>query len=92
MDRPNLKLAASAVLLWLPPGEEPDADSSVVASPPYPNPEGWWRLDQAIRYAIELDHTDGKLPWIKTDDILLRPDEISEVYENMGNVGRIPHA
>jgi len=83
----NIPLNAAAILVWLPKGERADGadfDPKSAVSPPHPNPELWWKVGDAIRYAVELDHTDGKLPWIKFHDEVLPPEEISKIYPNLG--------
>jgi hypothetical protein len=85
----NLDLTASAILIWLPKGDKPDVqqfDKGKIQPPPSPNPEPWWLLHEAIKYARTLDHSDGKLPWIKTGTQILSPDDIIRVYNDMGNL------
>lgn len=82
MDIKDLSPAAAAVVIWLPKGQDPKAEDFVIGdetlkAPPYPNPEAWWRLDQAVEHvktAILGDH--GKVPWIKTGDRVLSPDDV----------------
>ncbi|WP_186388573.1 hypothetical protein [Stappia sp. TSB10P1A] len=87
MDVTALSYTASAVLIWLPEGQEPKAEDFAVdgaekLSPPYPNPETWWELGQAVKYAREADSANHmKLPWIKTGDELLSPDDVLQAYE-----------
>jgi hypothetical protein len=78
---------AAAVMVWLPRGRTPQAGDFATKDdkalgPPFPNPEAWWELRDAVRFAIEMFDTHGKLPWIKSGDRLLSPDEITEVYSN----------
>jgi hypothetical protein len=85
----NLKMKAAAVLIWLDDGEDPALDGFVpqlVQPPPNPNPESWWCLEDAIMYVQETKHeTDkhehGKVPWIKTGDTILGPDQIIKAYK-----------
>lgn len=85
----SLPLFASAILVWLPEGIEPDLqrfDVSAVQSPPSPNPEPWWLLHEAITYSVELIDNGNKRPWIKVGDKILSPDEIHQIYSTMGNL------
>jgi hypothetical protein len=55
MPKPSSSLYASAVLIWLPRGELPDArgfDAIKVQPPPTPNPHPWWLLHEAVTYAV----------------------------------------
>ena len=83
----KLDMNASAVLVWLPKGETPTADSfdpTEVQPPPYPNPSPWWLLEEAIIFAREVDdQTHGKMPWIKTGDTVLGPDQIIHAYSGI---------
>lgn len=88
MNKANISLFGSAVLVWL--REEPDMrhlDTTKVQPPPAPNPELWWVLHEAITYAVTLQEKHNKLPWIKTGDQILRPKEITELYITMGDPG-----
>jgi hypothetical protein len=80
----NLNMRAAAILVWLPEGENPGQDSfspQMVFQPPSPNPEAWWCLEDAIRYVNGSDRGDHKkVPWIKTGDAILGPDQISRAY------------
>jgi hypothetical protein len=80
----NLNMRAAAILVWLPEGENPGLDSfrpQMVFSPPNPNPEAWWCLEDAIQYLNGADRGDHKkVPWIKTGDAILGPDQISRAY------------
>jgi hypothetical protein len=54
----NLNMRASAVLVWVPDGENPALDSfgpQLVQSPPSPSPESWWCLEDAIVYDNDAD-------------------------------------
>ncbi|WP_156527005.1 hypothetical protein [Bradyrhizobium sp.] len=85
----NLDLLASAILLWLPEGEEPDVQlfsPDVVVPPPHPHPDPWWLLHEAITAAMEVTRSHQKLPWIKVGTRILSPQEISETYRNMGDL------
>ena len=82
---PNIFHHDAAVLVWLLPGQTPDAQNfnrSSAVPPPSPNPEAWWNVKDAIVYAVELapDQRNGKVPWIKFGHDLLSPDEIQRVY------------
>ncbi len=83
----KLEMLASAVLVWLPKGEILTIDSfnlTKVQPPPTPNPEPWWFLEDAVVHALEVareGHT--KVPWIKTGDTLLSPDEILQAYSGL---------
>ncbi|MGQ4274964.1 hypothetical protein [Terrihabitans sp. B22-R8] len=86
---PNHLLYGSAVLIWLPPDadpRQPDFSMDVASAPPDPNPEPWWRLSDAVRYACTLDHDTGKIPWIKAGEDLLGPKEIREMFEGIGSI------
>jgi hypothetical protein len=79
----NLNMRASAVLVWLTDGEHPAHDNfrpELVQPPPSPNPESWWYLEDAIVYVTETDRDHTKVPWIKTGDVILGPDQISRSY------------
>jgi hypothetical protein len=79
----NLNMQTSAVLVWLVDGEHPALDSfdpQLVQPPPSPNPEPWWCLEDAIMYANEADRDHKKVPWIKTGDVILGPDQINRSY------------
>jgi hypothetical protein len=80
----NLNMRAAAILVWLPEGENPGLDSfspQMVFSPPSPNPEAWWCLEDVIHYVNGADRGDHKkVPWIKTGDAILGPDQISRAY------------
>jgi hypothetical protein len=80
----NLNMKAAAVLIWLDVGENPALDSFVpqlVQPPPSPNPESWWCLQDAIVYVHEMSELEhGKVPWIKTGDTILGPDQIIQAY------------
>jgi len=79
----NLNMRASAVLVWLPDGEYPSHDSfgpQLVQPPPSPTPESWWCLEDAIVYVNQADRDHRKVPWIKTGDVMLGPDQISRAY------------
>jgi hypothetical protein len=83
----NLNMRASAVLLWLPEGENPTLETfgpKLVQPPPNPNPEPWWRLEDAIVFAQETHRDHEKVPWIKTGDAILAPDQISRAYSALG--------
>jgi hypothetical protein len=89
MPKPGPSLYASAVLIWLPRGELPDArgfDAIKVQPPPAPNPHPWWLLHEAITYAVILQEKHGKVPWIKTGEQILMPKQITELYLAMGDV------
>lgn len=91
MDYKALPWRSSAIVLWLPKGEEPDQANhfNVEAnlSPPSPNPEAWWELGQAV-LSVRTSHNDGgKVPWIKAGEVLLRPDDILGAYEFFKNHG-----
>ena len=77
-------MRAAAILVWLPEGENPDLDNfgpQMVFPPPSPNPEAWWCLEDAINYASGADRGDHKkVPWIKTGDAILGPDQISRAH------------
>jgi hypothetical protein len=82
----NLNMRASAVLVWLDESENPTLESfgpTDVRSPPNPNPEAWWRLDEAINHASEALREHKKVPWIKTSDAILGPEQISRAYGAM---------
>jgi len=87
MSVSDLPFKAAAVVIWLPEGEEPKAfdfalgdDKSL--SPPYPNPEAWWELGQAITSVRTVEKGDHKkLPWIKVGERVLSPDETLQAYE-----------
>jgi hypothetical protein len=82
----NLNMRASAVLVWLDHSENPTLESFAptdVQSPPNPNPEAWWRLDEAIKHASEVRREHKKVPWIKTSDAILGPEQISRAYSAM---------
>jgi hypothetical protein len=72
------------VLIWLDGGENPSLESfgpASVRSPPHPNPEAWWLLAEAINHANTADRSDhNKVPWIKTGDTILGPDQIKRTY------------
>jgi hypothetical protein len=82
----NLNMRASAVLVWLADGEHPAHDSfspQLVQPPPSPNPESWWCLEDAIVHVNDADRDHGKVPWIKTGDAILGPDQISRAYSTL---------
>jgi hypothetical protein len=80
----NLNMRSAAILVWLSEGENPGLDSfspQMVIPPPSPNPEAWWCLEDAIRYANGADPGEHqKVPWIKTGDAILGPCQISRAY------------
>ena len=89
MSEKNLPLFGAAILLWLPQGESPQVqpfDPSKVTSPPSANPEPWWLLHEAITYAMTVQGTHGKLPWIKVGEEILDPDQIRKIFDTMGNL------
>jgi hypothetical protein len=50
--------------------------------PPYPNPEAWWELGQAVISARRtLERPADKEPWIKVGENVLRPDDVLKAYE-----------
>lgn len=75
--------------MWLDPTQSPnDAsfDLNTVDGPPYPNPEAWWRLTDAIYSVIEKianDATHGKKPWIKAGDVLIDQDKIRQIWKTL---------
>jgi hypothetical protein len=81
----NLNMKAAAVLIWLADGENPALTSfapQLVQPPPNPNPESWWCLEDAIAFVHEIDKREhGKVPWIKTGDTILGPDQIMQAYK-----------
>jgi hypothetical protein len=83
----KVNMRASAVLVWLPEGETPAIDSfdpRNVQPPPTPNPEPWWFLEEAVIYAREVERRGHeKVPWIKTGDTLLSPDQIIQAYSGL---------
>jgi hypothetical protein len=85
MDYHKLPWQSSAMVIWLPEGEAPDAAKhfNVEADlrPPNPNPEAWWDLGQAVINVRIADRSHTKLPWIKVGDVLLSPDEVLGAYE-----------
>ena len=88
----NLPLNASAVLIWLPKDERPDGgdwDVTRAKNPPLPNPEPWWTLKDAVVYAVTVERKHDKLPWIKTVDQLLSPQEILQVYRSIRPQGSV---
>ena len=92
MGKSNLPMKASAVLAWLPKGQNPaanDFDPADLKPPPRANPDGWWYLHQAITYAAETTQRYDKLPWIKVGEEILSPDEIQEIYRHLGNLAWI---
>ena len=91
MTKSNLSWSASAVLVWLPKGQKPAASFDPTRRGKGTNtpPEPWWELHQAVRYAVELDKKgDDMVPWIKTGDTLLSPEEIQQMYASLGNLGK----
>ena len=62
-------------------------DALKVQPPPAPNPHPWWLLHEAITYAVVLQDKHGKVPWIKTGEQILTPEQITEFYITMGDVG-----
>jgi hypothetical protein len=88
----NLNMRASAVLVWLADGEHPAHDSfapQLVQPPPSPNPESWWCLEDAIVHVNEADRDHKKVPWIKTGDVILGPDQISRSYSILRAVRKV---
>jgi hypothetical protein len=89
MVKPNIIYHDAAILIWLPPGREPDLQTfdlkTEAVPPPDPNPEPWWTIRDAIIYAAELRPQDrhGKEPWIKWGHELLSPAEIMATYQNI---------
>ena len=78
-----MDMRASAVLIWLDEGVNPAQEGfgpSKVCSPPSPNPEAWWLLEEAIRYVGGISRDHRKMPWIKTGDTLLGPAQIDLAY------------
>jgi hypothetical protein len=61
-------------------------DVAMVQPPPSPNPQAWWVLHEAVAYAVTLQQKHGKVPWIKTGEQILRPEEITDLYMSMGDV------
>jgi hypothetical protein len=89
MTGKSLPLFSAAVLLWMPKGQEPDIqkfDPSQIQAPPAANPEPWWLLHEAITYAMTVERSHSKVPWIKVGDELLSPSEIANIYKSMGNL------
>jgi len=79
----NLNMKAAAVLVWLDDSENPALDSfgpQLVQPPPSPNPEAWWCLEDAIKHANDFARDHKKVPWIKTGNTILGPDQISRAY------------
>ena len=91
MDYINLPWRSSAIVLWLPEGEEPDQKKHFNVEAklglPSPNPEAWWELGQAVISVRTSYNEHGKVPWIKVGETLLRPDEILGAYEFFKNHG-----
>lgn len=87
MSVEDLQYKASAVVIWLPEGDEPKAEhfsqgDDKALGPPYPNPCAWWELGQAVIDArTQLSGNHGKVPWIKAGERVLAPDEILKAYE-----------
>jgi hypothetical protein len=82
----NLKMRASAVLVWLLDGERADLDSfgpQLVYPPPTRNPGSWWCLEDAIVYANDANRDHQKIQWIKTGDVVLGPDQIRRAYSTL---------
>lgn len=90
MTKSNLPWQASAILFWLPRGEQPtkDFNPSEQSNSSSPAPEPWWELHDAVRYAVELDKDGTFEPWIKTGEIILSPKDILEAYEALGGFGK----
>jgi hypothetical protein len=79
----NLNMRAAAVLVWLDGDVNPSLESfgpQDVSPPPYPNPEAWWCLQDAINYVGETPRDHKKVPWIKTDNTILGPAQIALAY------------
>jgi hypothetical protein len=91
MDYGKLPWMASAVVLWLPKGEQPDEakhfNVEVKLDPPHPNPEAWWDLGQAVISVRTAHETHGKEPWIKVGEQILPPNEILGAYEFLKHHG-----
>lgn len=85
MDYNKLPWHSSAIVLWLPKGEEPSTakhfNVEANLAPPHPNPEAWWELGQALINVRATYNEHGKVPWIKAGDVVLRPDDILGAYE-----------
>lgn len=86
---PNqLDLDASAVLLFLQPGEAPggnfDPYLATMNSGNLNNPSCWWELRPALVSAM-LDRKEhgGRLPWIKTGARVLSPEDIEKLYDQL---------
>jgi hypothetical protein len=87
MPKPSPSLYASAVLIWLPRGELPDArgfDAIKVQPSPTPNPHPWWLLHEAVTYAVTLEDKHGKVPWIKTGEQILTPSKLLSFTSRWG--------
>ena len=86
-EKKNLILEASAVLFWLPVGENVDAsfDGKRLTSPPSANPEPWFMLREALSYAMTAERGHNKQPWIKTNDQILDPPEIRKMWVAAGS-------
>ncbi len=72
----------SAVLVWLPAGEEPKPTDWNLWGEAQPEP--WWELRDAIKHAASTMplRPDGKRPWIKTGQIIMTPERIAAVWSN----------
>jgi hypothetical protein len=92
MATPRPSLFAAAVLIWLPRGEDPDIrdfDPALVQPPPTPNPQAWWVLHEAVTHAVTLQQKHNKVPWIKTGEQVLTPEEITEALHEHGRCERV---
>ena len=73
----------------MPRGDLPDIggfDTTKVQPPPAPNPHPWSLLHEAITYAVTLQDKHDKVPWIKTGEQILMPEQITELYLTMGDM------
>jgi hypothetical protein len=43
-------------------------------------------LHEAVTHAVTLQQKHNKVPWIKTGEQVLTPEEITELYMSMGDV------
>ena len=78
-----------SILLWVEQGAEPTEkafDLETSQAPPYPNPEAWWFLSEALECAMTTK-ADGKNadkePWIKSGEVYLSPEQVSVMYKTM---------
>jgi hypothetical protein len=76
---------SAAVVVWMPKGEKPGIKSFETEDDQMPETAGCWELGVALIRAALGPSKDGKVAWVKVDDIVLAPDECQRAYERFKN-------